>query len=107
MHPLPGLLGMLLLGIRHGRDSLRGAWVWAQQQWPYLWRTLGIRSPHFPCYQTVRGLVSRLDADAVDRSVRPWVEQLLEHPVGWAVPMANGCAAANGSTPLGSICCRS
>jgi hypothetical protein len=82
MYPLPALLGMLLLGVLHGRDSLRGAWVWAEQQWPSLWRTLGARSPHFPCYQTVRGLLSRLDADAVDRSVRPWVEQLLEHPVG-------------------------
>jgi hypothetical protein len=82
MYPLPALVGMLLLGVLHGRDSLRGAWVWAEQHWPSLWRPLGARSPHFPCYQTVRGLMVRLDADAVDRSVRPWVEQLLGHPVG-------------------------
>lgn len=80
MYPLPALLGVLLLGVLYGRDSLRGAW--AEQQWPSLWRTLGARSPHVPCYQTVRGLVLRLDADAVDRSVRSWVEQLREHPVG-------------------------
>jgi hypothetical protein len=73
---------MLLLGVLHGRDSLRGAWVWAEQQWPSLWRTLGARSPHIPCYQTANRLMARLDADAVDRRVRSWVEHLLEHPVG-------------------------
>jgi hypothetical protein len=82
MYPVPALLGMLLLGVLHGRDSLRGAWMWASHHWPQVWRPLGARGPHFPSYQTVRGLLSRLDADAVDRSVRPWVEQLLEHPVG-------------------------
>lgn len=81
-YPLPALLGMLLLGVLHGRDSLRGAWMWASHHWPQVWRPLGAHSPHFPSYQTVRGLLSRLDADAVDRSVRPWVEQLLGHPVG-------------------------
>jgi hypothetical protein len=81
-YPLPALLGMLLLGVLHGRDSLRGAWRWASYRWPQLWRPLGARSPHFPCYQTMRSLVSTLDADAVDRGLRPWVEQLLGHPVG-------------------------
>lgn len=60
MYPLPALVGMLLLGVLHGRDSLRGAWVWAERHWPSLWRPLGARSPHFPCYQTVRGLMVRL-----------------------------------------------
>jgi hypothetical protein len=31
------------------RFATRGR-VWAEQQWPSLWRTLGARSPHFPCY---------------------------------------------------------
>ena len=38
MYPLPALLGMLLLGVLHGRDSLRGAWVWASYHWPHVWR---------------------------------------------------------------------
>jgi hypothetical protein len=82
MYPLPALLGILLLGVLHGRDSLRGAWVWASHYWPHLWRPLGARGPHFPCYQTVRGVCRRLDADAVDAHLRPWIEQLLGHPVG-------------------------
>jgi hypothetical protein len=82
MYPLPALVGMLLLGVLHGRDSLRGAWMWASHHWPQVWRPLGARGPHFPSYQTVRGLLSQLDADAVDRSVRPWVEHLLGHPIG-------------------------
>lgn len=35
-YPLPALLVVLLLGVLHGRDSLRGAWVWAEQHWPQL-----------------------------------------------------------------------
>ena len=30
----------------------------------------------------MRDLLSRLDADALDRRTRPWLEQLLDHPVG-------------------------
>jgi hypothetical protein len=40
MYPLPALVGMLLPGVLQGRDSLRGAWVWEEQQWLLLWRTL-------------------------------------------------------------------
>jgi len=80
--PLPTLLGLVLLGMLHGHDSLRGAWVWARVRWGLLWRPLGARSPHFPSYNTVRELLARLDADALDRQLRPWLEQLLDHPVG-------------------------
>lgn len=81
-YPFPALLGMLLLGVLHGHDSLRGAWMWASHHWPPVWRPLGAHGPHFPSYQIVHGLLRRLDADAVDRSVRPWAEPLLGHPVG-------------------------
>ena len=37
-YPLAALLGLVLLGMLHGRDSLRGAWVWANQRWGLLWR---------------------------------------------------------------------
>src|SRR5262245_8493908 len=80
--PLGALLGLVLLGVLHGHDSLRGAWVWARVRWGLLWRPLGARSPHFPAYNTVRDLLARLDADALDRLLRPWLEQLLDHPVG-------------------------
>ena len=45
-YPLAPILGLVLLGMLHGRDSLRGAWVWAHQHWGVLWRPLGARSPH-------------------------------------------------------------
>ena len=81
-YPLPTLLGLVLLGMLHGHDSLRGAWVWARVHWGLLWRPLGARSPHFPTYNTVRDLLTRLDVDALDRQLRPWLEQLLDHPLG-------------------------
>lgn len=81
-YPLAVLLGLVLLGMLHGRDSLRGAWVWAGQRWGRVWRPLGARSPQFPSYNTVRELLARLDLDAVDRQLRPWLEQFLDHPLG-------------------------
>lgn len=81
-YPLPAILGLVLLGMLHGRDSLRGAWVWAHQHWSLLWRPLGGRSPHFPAYNTVRTLLLTLDADDVDRRLRPWLSRLLDHPLG-------------------------
>ena len=81
-YPLPAILGLVLLGMLHGRDSLRGGWVWARQHWGLLWRPLGGRSPHFPAYNTVRTLLLQLDADNVDRRLRPWLERLLDHPLG-------------------------
>jgi len=66
----------------HGRDSLRGAWVWARQHWSVLWRPLGGHGPHFPSYNTVRNLLASLHADDVDRRLRPWLEQFLHHPLG-------------------------
>lgn len=81
-YPLAPMLGLVLLGMLHGRDSLRGAWVWAQQHWGVLWRPLGARSPHFPAYNTVRDVLSALDADDLDRRLRPWLEQFLDRPLG-------------------------
>src|SRR5262249_46968679 len=81
-YPLAPLLGLVLLGMLHGRDSLRGAWIWAQQRWGVLWRPLGARSPHFPAYNTVRDVLSALSADDVDRRMRPWLEQSPHQPLG-------------------------
>lgn len=81
-YPLPVLLGLVLLGMLHGRSSLRAAWVWACQHWGSLWQPLGGHSPHFPAYNTVRTLLLTLDADDVDRRLRPWLERFLDHPLG-------------------------
>jgi hypothetical protein len=54
-YPLTRIL--ILLGKLQGRDSLHGAWVWAQQHWGVLWRPLGARSPHFPAYNTVHDVL--------------------------------------------------
>lgn len=81
-YPLPALVGLVVLGLLHGKGSLRGAWVWAHKRWGVLWRPLGARSPHFPAYNTVRDLLALLDADDVDRRLRPWFEQLLDRPLG-------------------------
>lgn len=81
-YPLPALLGLVVLGLLHGKGSLRGAWVWAQQRWGVLWRPLGARLPHFPSYTTVRDLLALLDPDDVDRRLRPWFEFLLDRPLG-------------------------
>jgi hypothetical protein len=53
-YPFPALLGMLLLGVLHGRDSLRRTWMWASHHWPQVWRPLGAHGSHFPSYQIVR-----------------------------------------------------
>jgi DDE_Tnp_1-associated len=81
-YPVAALLGLVLLGMLHGHDSLRGAWVWAGHRWADLWRPLGAHSPQFPSYNTLRDLLSRLDVDAVDRHLRPWLEQFLDCPLG-------------------------
>jgi DDE_Tnp_1-associated len=81
-YPLPALLALVLMGMLHGRDSLRGAWFWARQHWGVLWRPLGARSPHFPSYNTIRDLLASLDADDLDRRLRPWLEQFLDRPLG-------------------------
>ena len=81
-YPLAALLGLVLLGMLHGRDSLRGAWVWAGHRWGDVWRPLGAHSPQFPSYNTVPDLLARLDVDAVDRQLRPWLEQFLDRPLG-------------------------
>ena len=81
-YPLGCLLGMVILGMLHGQDSLHSAWTWAHGRWGQLWFALGAHSPHFPAYNTVRNLLAGLDADAVDRQLRPWMERLLGHPLG-------------------------
>ena len=81
-YPLAALLGLVILGMLHGRDSLRGAWLWASHQWGVVWRPLGAHSPQFPCYNTLRDLLARLDLDAVDQQLRPWLEQFLDRPLG-------------------------
>src|SRR4029453_1960101 len=52
-YPLAALLGLVLLGMLHGHDSLRGAWVWADQRgacsgahWAHALRT---SRPTTPC----------------------------------------------------------
>lgn len=81
-YPLPAILGLVLLGMLHGHDSLRGGWVWARQHWGLLWRGLGGRSPHFPAYNTIRDLLLALPADDLDRHLQPWLERFLDHPLG-------------------------
>jgi DDE_Tnp_1-associated len=81
-YPLAALVGLVLLGMLHGHDSLRGAWVWAGHRWRLLWRPLGAHSPQFPSYNTVRDLLARLSVDDADRLLRPWLEQFLDRPLG-------------------------
>lgn len=81
-YPLATLLGLVCLGVLHGHDSLHSAHCWARTRWRFLWRPLGAHSPHFPCYNTVRNLLRTLDADVVDQHLRPWVEDLVGHPLG-------------------------
>jgi hypothetical protein len=81
-YPLSAILGLVLVGMLQGRDSLRGGWMWASQHWGVLWRPLGARSPHFPSYNTVRNLLLALDSDDLDRRVQPWLERLLDQPLG-------------------------
>ena len=80
-YPLASLLGMVVLGMLHGQDSLLRAWTWAFYRWGTLWRVLGAHSPHFPAYNTVRTLLASLDADAVDQRLRPWMATLVGAPV--------------------------
>lgn len=81
-YPLATILGLVLLGMLHGRDSLRGGWMWARQHWGVLWHPLGGHSPHFPAYNTIRTLLLSLDPDAVDRRLQPWLERFLDQPLG-------------------------
>ncbi|MCG8346732.1 MAG: hypothetical protein MI924_02990 [Chloroflexales bacterium] len=72
----------MLLGVLHGRDSFRGAWVWAARPWGRRWRPLGAHGPHFPGSNTVHELFAHLDADDLDCRLRPWFDQLLDRPRG-------------------------
>ena len=56
-YPLAALLGLVLLGTLHGQSSLRGIWIWTQQQWPQIWQPLGFRSARFPALTTLWSLV--------------------------------------------------
>lgn len=81
-YPIAALLGMVIIGMLNGQDSLHSAWLWTSKRWGQLWQPLGAHSPHFPAYNTLRGLLARLDADEVDRQLRPWMERFLGRPLG-------------------------
>jgi hypothetical protein len=81
-YPLATILGLVLMGMLDGRDSLRGGWIWARQHWGLRWRPLGGRSPQLPAYNTVRTLLLTLDPVDVDRRLRPWLERFLDQPLG-------------------------
>ena len=81
-YPLAALLGMVIIGMLNGQDSLHSAWLWTEKRWGHLWEPLGAHSPHFPASNTLRDLLARLDADDVDRQLRPWMERFLGRPLG-------------------------
>ncbi len=81
-YPRAALLGRLILAAVHGESSLRGMWLWARTQWHAIWWPLGVGSPHFPTLTTRGNLLGALDADAVDRVVSEWLNQLLGQPGG-------------------------
>jgi hypothetical protein len=81
-YPLSALLGLVIIGMLNGQDSLHSAWTWAEKRWGSLWEPLGAHSPHFPAYNTLRDLLARLDADDLDRQLRPWMERFLDRPLG-------------------------
>ncbi len=75
-YPLASLLGLLILASLQGETSLRGMWLWAQHYGNDLWWPLGFGSPHVPALTTLWNLLGVLDADAVDRLVNQWLNEL-------------------------------
>ena len=81
-YPLPALLGMLVLGARHGEASVRGIWRWAHANWSSIWQPLGFRSPHVPARTTIWNLLGVLAARALDQVITAWVTDLFGQPRG-------------------------
>ena len=81
-YPLAALLGLVLLGTLQGQSSLRGIWIWAQQQWPQIWHPLGFRSARFPALTTRWSLVARWEPGLLESLTRHWLAVGLDAPAG-------------------------
>ena len=76
IHPLSGLLGMLILAALNGETSLRGMWVWGRAHWERIKGELGFvewRSP--PQYGTLWNLLSKLSLEALWGALQRWGEE--------------------------------
>ncbi len=60
-YPLAALLGVLVVGTLHGKSSLRGMWVWAEQHWATLWQPFGFSNARVPALTRLWNVVVRLD----------------------------------------------
>ena len=77
-YPLSAILGLMVMGVLQGEDSLRGIREWAHYHWAQLCQPLGFGRPDFPAYNTLRTLLARLDMAAVDRLISAWLERTLD-----------------------------
>lgn len=80
-YPLAALLGLVVLGALHGQSSLRGIWFWAGQHWAELWQPLGFQHSRLPALTTLWDVSTRIDQQAVERSLATWIDHLERLPL--------------------------
>jgi predicted transposase YbfD/YdcC len=72
-HPLPAVLGLVVLGLLMGRRSLSGISRLGRLYGPPLAHALGFRRGKTPTKSTLSQLLRALDADALEAALGRWV----------------------------------
>src|SRR6478672_6759841 len=80
-YPHASLLALLVLGLLHGKTSLRACWIWAGYHWAELRDPLGFPRPELPTRTTFWDVVRRTDPQALEALVGAWLEGLLDRPL--------------------------
>ncbi len=77
-HPLPAVLGLVVLGLLMGRRSLSGIARLGRLYGAPLAHALGFRRGKTPTKSTLSQLLRALDADALEAALSRWVRSRLE-----------------------------
>jgi hypothetical protein len=82
LYPLPGVLGMLTLGMIVGRGSVRAAWLWGCENWDAICGPLGFgEGVGAPSYGDVWWLLATCPLALATRAIQVWVEAVIGHAV--------------------------
>lgn len=74
VHPLPAVLGLVVLGLLMGRKSLKGIARFGRQYGTPLAHALGFRRGKTPSTSTLSRTLRRLDAPHVEATLSRWVQ---------------------------------
>jgi hypothetical protein len=100
VHPLPAVLGLVVVAVLAGMKSLEAIAQFGRDHGRGLAHTLGFRRAKTPAKSRLSTLLRRLDPDALDAALRTWLAG--RHAAGWEVVSIDGKSArgsADGEVP--------